>query len=157
MNHPRPPATERAEVVAALERVAAGLVGITARAVAEAAPASDLTLVQWRGLVVGGSSEGMRIGEIAAQIGSSVPSTSRLVRRLERRGLVTTERDDADRRATIVRSTMAGAAVRVQVIGRRRELLTEALASLADPLPKELEPGLEAIATALDRRAGHLE
>ena len=136
----------------ALERVAAELVGITAQSVAEAAPASDLTLVQWRALVIVAGSVGMHIGEIAARVGSSVPSTSRLIRRLERRGLLTTERDDADRRATIVRSTEAGATTRTQVMTRRRELLAEALDASVEPLPTSLAAGLDAIAVALERR-----
>ena len=60
------------------------------------------------GLVVGAATDGIRVGEIAGRIGSAVPTTSRLVRRLERRGLVAAERDEADRRATLVRLTPTG-------------------------------------------------
>jgi len=140
-------------VLDALVRVAAEMVGITAMAVAQAATTNDLTLAQWRALVVVASSEGMHVGEIAERIGGSVPSASRLIRRLERRGLVTTERDEADRRATIVRSTPEGAKARVSVMTRRRELLAEALHARPDPLPEALDAGLEAIADALEHHA----
>jgi DNA-binding MarR family transcriptional regulator len=148
--------TVPAHALGALERIASELVGITAQSVAEAEPASDLTLVQWRALVIVAGYEGRHIGDIAEAVGSSVPSTSRLIRRLERRGLVTTERDNADRRATIVRSTQAGAATRAQVMARRRELLADALGASMEPLPISLDAGLDAIALALERRrSGH--
>src|SRR5438045_1366818 len=86
------------DVLAALSRVVAAGVGLTARALAQTEAADDHTLAQWRTLVVIG--RGMRVGEVAVRIGASGSSASRLVRRLERRGLATTERDEADRRAT---------------------------------------------------------
>ena len=83
-------------------------VGITTIAMQQASPDLELSFPQWRALVVVGSGDGIRVGDIAGRIGSAVLSTSRLVRRLERRGLVIAERDDADRRATLVRLTPAG-------------------------------------------------
>ena len=64
-----------------------GAVGVTARAVAEAAP--ELSLLQWRVLVVlAGSPDGRTVSEVADRIGSRLPATSRLLGRLRRRGLV---------------------------------------------------------------------
>ena len=95
-------------IVEAIEGLVVEAVGITTVALVQATPGIDLSLPQWRALVVVGSSEtGMRVGEVAGRIGSAVPTTSRLVRRLERRGLLEAVRDETDRRATIVRLTPA--------------------------------------------------
>src|SRR5689334_10937177 len=75
----------------ALEQVAVGMVGITS-AVFAADPPIDLTLLQWRTLVVvTEAADGLRISEVAARVGTSLPSASRLVDRLARRGLVSVE------------------------------------------------------------------
>ena len=84
-----------------------------------------------------------------ARIGSAVPTTSRLVRRLERRGLVVAERDDADRRATLVRLTPAGMRIRADLVECRRELVRAALGRSLEPLSQRLLPGLEQIGDAL--------
>lgn len=84
-------------VVEAIERLMIEAVGITTVALSQASPEMELSVPQWRALVVVGAREqGIRIGELAARIGSAVPTTSRLVRRLERRGLVRSERDEVD-------------------------------------------------------------
>ena len=81
-----------------LERIAIGMVGLTTRALAHAESDLELTFPQWRAiLVVGADTDGARIGEVAARVGGTIPATSRLLRRLERRGLVTLATDDADR------------------------------------------------------------
>ena len=88
---------------------------------------STLTLVQWRVLVIASRSQALRIGELAEHLGISVPSASRLVRRIENRHLVTAVRADDDRRATIVSLTKAGRALVSDVVARRRDLIRMAL------------------------------
>ena len=96
-------------IVEAVERLMVESIGVTTVALAQAAPDVDLSIAQWRALVVVSTREsGLRVGEIAARMGSAVPTTSRLIRRLERRGLVVAQRDEADRRATLVSLTDAG-------------------------------------------------
>ena len=57
----------------------------------------DLTFPQWRVLVVlGDSSVGATVKNVADEIGVTMPATSRQLRRLEGRGLVKIE-PDADR------------------------------------------------------------
>lgn len=142
------------QVVEALERLVFGAVGITAAALERAAPDVDLTLSQWRVLViVGRTAEGIRVGEIAAWIGAAAPSASRLVRRLERRGLVVTARDSEDRRVIRVRLTERGRRVRQELVQVRRALLRELLASHARPIPPDLVGGLGEVAEALGRYA----
>lgn len=118
---------EEASLSAALERLLSAGIGITARAIGRSEHAAALTIAQWRLLVIAAGMRGPRVGELAAHLGVSVPSASRLVRRLEARGLVTTARAEDDRRATIVTLTPGGRALVDDVIARRRDLIERAL------------------------------
>ncbi len=139
-------------IVEAIEGLMVEAVGITTVALAQASPDVELSFPQWRALVVvGANAGGIRVGEIAGRIGSAVPTTSRLVRRLERRGLVASERDEADRRATLVRLTPAGQRIRAALVRRRQELIRELLARHPIPLAGDLQVGLEQIGEALAR------
>ena len=139
-------------IVEAIERLMVEAIGVTTVALAQSAPDVDLSIAQWRALaVVSTRADGIRVGELAARIGSAVPTTSRLVRRLERRGLVVAERDEADRRATLVRLTEAGERIRGAIVGRRRQLVRDALAAREEGLSVELVGGLGEIGAALAR------
>jgi DNA-binding MarR family transcriptional regulator len=134
----------------ALDKVIVAAVGITTVALAQADGVGDLTFPQWRVLVVVGERPaGVRVSEIAKRIGASSPSASRLIRRMERAGMVSTERDETDRRATLVRLTEAGARVRALVIDRRRRLVRRLFRSHAGRLPRDLEQGLHVIGQVL--------
>ena len=134
------------ELFEAIELLVFGAIGLTSFAVADASSV-DLTLHQWRALVVIGRAETIRVGEVAMQIGTPLPATSRLLSRLERRGLLASARDESDRRGTNVWLTPAGQGVRDSVIKRRRELMLSALAGRGR-LPKDLTRGLEALGRA---------
>ncbi len=139
-------------IVEAVERLMVEAIGVTTIALAQAAPDVDLSIAQWRALVVVGSRPtGIRVGEIAARIGSAVPTTSRLVRRLERRSLVIAQRDEADRRATLVRLTDSGERIRAAIVDRRQQLVRDALSARPDGLSGELVGGLAEIGAALQR------
>lgn len=133
-----------------LELLMFGAIGMTSIALAETS-VSDLTLAQWRALVVIGRKDRVRVGDISSRTGLSLPSTSRLIRRLERRGYVSTARDETDRRATLVSLTPEGHRVRAAVIGHRRGLMNAALATYTRRLPKDLAGGLAVIAKAFDQ------
>ena len=140
-------------LVDALERIAFGAVALTTSALAEVKPTMDLTLHQWRALAVLGDREPpRRVGELAVAIGADGPSTSRTLRRLEREGLVTAERDERDRRATLVRLTRPGRRLRNEVMRRRRQLIKDVLVPKGDPLPGDLLAGLNAIAARVENR-----
>jgi DNA-binding MarR family transcriptional regulator len=124
-------------------------IGVTTLALAGAG-VPELTLVQWRALVLVGRGEGLRVGEIAARTATSPPSMSRIVRRLERRGLVRTDQDVRDRRATLVSLTPEGQRVRGAVIATRHELLREALDRAPGKMPSDVPAGVAAIADALE-------
>ncbi len=138
----------------ALDRVVVAAVGITTLALAQA-DSADLTFPQWRVLVViGEHPPGLRVNEIAARIGASSPSASRLVRRMERAGLLRAERDEGDRRATLVRLTDEGGRVRSTVLGDRRRLMSRLFRKREGSLPRQLEPGLQEIAAILSSFVG---
>jgi DNA-binding MarR family transcriptional regulator len=143
-----------ARAVGALERLVFGAIGMTALALASAGDGAgaELTLSQWRVLVIAGEErEGKRVGEIAARIGVSLPAASRQCRRLERRGLVIAERDETDRRATVIRLSPAGLTVREDIIATRHRLIEELLDSLPRPPTDTFLVELEAVATAFER------
>src|SRR6266568_1510563 len=113
---------------AALEAVALGSVAVTTRALATVG--LDLTFAQWRVLViVGESSDGATVTEIAARLGGEISPVSRLVSRIARRGLVNARKDERDRRVTRVAATDAGRRLRETVLARRRALLLDVLAA----------------------------
>lgn len=135
------------ELFEAIELLVFGAIGLTSFALAQSSLA-ELTLHQWRALVVIGRAGTIRVGEVALQIGTALSATSRLLSRLERRGFLTSARDENDRRATNVRLTPLGEQVRVAVIERRRLLMQDALSHHEGPLPNDLARGLHALGKA---------
>ncbi len=135
-------------VVLDLERLARVLVSATAIAIAEGSPATELTVQQWRIHVILAHAGALRLRDVAIALHASQPSASRLVRRLERNGLVARVRAPDDGRGILVRLTSDGMAVHDAVVARRREMLETALRAV--PMPGDIGPSLRAIATALD-------
>ena len=75
-----------------LEQITVGAVGVTTRALAEATPGFEMTFPQWRALLIlGAEQDGARLSEVAGRVGVTLPATGRLLRRLERRGLLALE------------------------------------------------------------------
>ncbi len=139
-------------VVDAVERIILGGVAITARALDT--EIEDLTFPQWRVLTIVGEHEAnVHVSGVGRRVGVSAPSASRLLRRLEDRGLIELQRDAIDRRFMRVRLTEAGQAARSQVIERRRVLIRDALAAVDHSLPKDVPGALGVIGEALMQRA----
>jgi DNA-binding MarR family transcriptional regulator len=125
-----------------LERIATEMVAATNTALAGAIGTGELSIQQWRLVIILGGAPGpLRMNEIAWRVNASMPSTSRLVQRMERRGLVSTAPDPLDGRGRRVELTQKGETVRAQVIGRRRQLIEDSLAGL------RLDPATIAILT----------
>lgn len=121
-----------------------GAVSVTARAVADAAP--ELSLLQWRVLVVlADAPDGATVTDVAARIGSRLPATSRLLARLRTRGLIAARKDEHDGRVTHVALTTDGEALWRRVVERRRVDLRAALDSIG------LAPDDEAVVDRLAR------
>ena len=143
----------RARLVSALEGLVVGAVGLTTAALDSFAPNIDLPLQQWRALVVIARSDGIRMGEVAQRVGTTPPSASRLVRRLERRGLVSLERDETDRRAIIIRPTPAGTELWATLVDHRRQLIARLLDDLPRPLSEAMVDDVETLQAAFARYA----
>jgi DNA-binding MarR family transcriptional regulator len=119
------------EVLDALEVVVMAGVAMTTEALAGGRAGIELTLPMWRVLVVlGATDDGAKVSEVARRIGVTLPATSRQLRRLETRGLVTLCVDERDRRAMRARLTDAGVAFRDRVMSARREGIADALRPL---------------------------
>jgi DNA-binding MarR family transcriptional regulator len=144
----RDPVEERL-LIHAVERLMSAGVGVTVRAIGESGDASSLTLAQWRVLVVACRSEGLRVGELAALLGISVPSASRLIRRVEARLLVNAVRAHDDRRATVIRPTEAGRRLVQDVTRRRRDLIGGALTDTPSGPDADASALIDAIAAQL--------
>jgi DNA-binding MarR family transcriptional regulator len=139
-------------LAADLERIVMGSVGLTTLALEEAGAGFELTFTQWRALLVlGESDDGARIGEVAARVRVTLPATSRLLRRLERRGLTTLAVDDQDRRATRARLTDRGRAVREAILAHRRATIRGLARGLREPALLNLADGIRAIAIEFER------
>jgi DNA-binding MarR family transcriptional regulator len=128
-----------------VERLVVASVAVTARALNESAP--DLTFAQWRVLVLVDRPDGMAVGAIAAALGAKIAAVSRLVGRLNRRGLVTTRRGHQDARIVLVALTAAGAELRNRVVKNRRIELADLLAEAG--MDASAEPLIERLASVL--------
>lgn len=141
-------ATERSNVIDRVEELAFALVALTTAALTVQSDGLEPTFRQWRLLVlVGRSSEGLRLQDIAAALDASAPSASRLVRRLQARGLITVSRDAIDRRGIRVTLSTEGQRLRHAVVAERRRLLAASLRDLE--ASTFLEVGLSELARAL--------
>jgi DNA-binding MarR family transcriptional regulator len=118
------------DLVGVLERLVVGSVSITARAIAAAD--AELTFMQWRVLlVVGEHEEGQAVGEIAARIGAHASPASRVVSRLKRRGLVSTDKGDQDKRVVCVRLTKTGRDLRDRILTLRGRDISNVLETVS--------------------------
>jgi DNA-binding MarR family transcriptional regulator len=134
------------DVLADVERIVVAAVALTARALSGSSP--ELTLSQWRVLVLVDQPGGMAVGAIAGQLNGKIAAVSRLVGRLRERGLVETRRADPDARIVLVSLTPAGRRLRRRIVRGRRAVLAKLLTNAA--LPRGAQPVIERLAAALE-------
>jgi DNA-binding MarR family transcriptional regulator len=124
-----------------------------ARGVRSASDPDALTLSQYGLLEPLLKRDGAGVQELAAQAGITAPTATRILDTLERRGLVTRERVEHDRRAVVVAPTRSGRAT----LQARYEWLHGLERALFESLSngeRELAPGLLArLATLVDELA----
>jgi DNA-binding MarR family transcriptional regulator len=140
-------------VVDAVLAASRALVAVAARSLA-AAP-GDVTLPQYRVLVVLTTRGPQRSGELAAELGVAPSSVTRLCDRLVRKGLITRQDAPDSRREVEIAATAEGRALVQRVMRtRRREIeklvaavpenrraaMVEALRELADAAGEAPEP-----------------
>jgi DNA-binding MarR family transcriptional regulator len=96
------------------EQCAAGLLDVipavmrTIRAKMREDASVELSVVQFRALARADRSGGCSVSELAEHVGLTLPSASKLVERLVRRGYLRRRPDHHDRRVTLVASTRKG-------------------------------------------------
>jgi DNA-binding MarR family transcriptional regulator len=111
----------------------------------------ELTMGQFRGLMVLGHDQPLAIGALGERLGMGLPGASRLVDRLVAERLVERDEDPADRRRALVRLAPRGqAALEEMQQGRRQggRRLRRALARLPDAQLAQLREGMAALARA---------
>lgn len=134
----------------AIEQIFRAGIALTTRALSEAVQATDITLSQWRALrIVGDGPNGATVTEVATRVGVTLPATSRLLRRLARRGLLKIRPDERDRRASRATLTPDGRELRGAILDYRRRAIRETCAGLQ--LSPATVDDLAALADALDR------
>jgi DNA-binding MarR family transcriptional regulator len=104
------------------------LVAIAARSLADAG--EEVTLTQYRSLVILASRGPQSLAALAEAVAVTPPTASRLCERLVRKGLVRRRSDRSDRRQVRVALSAAGQSLVDAVTARRRREIADLLASV---------------------------
>jgi DNA-binding MarR family transcriptional regulator len=121
------------------------LVAVAARSLADE---PDITLPQFRALVVLSVQPGVPVSELAAALDIHPTTATRLTDRLVRKRLVRRTESRADRRVTELRLTPSGARLVQRVTGRRLRELTAIVERMPAGRWPEVNEALEAFAAA---------
>ena len=125
------------------------LVGVAARSLAIAAP-RDVTLPQYRALVVLAARGPLRVGDFAAVLGIHPSTATRLCDRLVDRRLVRRAVDRSNRRETTITLSAAGR----RVVDAVTEVRRAEIATIVDRIPVELRQPAVAALVAFAEAAG---
>jgi DNA-binding MarR family transcriptional regulator len=134
------------EFVDAFLSASRALVAVAARSLADLG--EDVTLPQYRALVVLAARGPQRAVDLAAGLGVTPSTASRMIERLVRKRLVGRTRTQEDRRTLRVQLTEAGRQIVAQVTMRRREEIERILALTPTRGRKTLTDALQAFAAA---------
>ncbi len=124
------------------------LVAIAARSLADLDEAEDVTLTQYRSLVVLASRGPQGMASLAEALGVTPPTASRLCERLVRKGLVRRRTDRNDRRQVKVALTEAGRRLVDVVTARRRQQIADLLSAVPEDARRSVVAGLQLLADA---------
>ncbi len=136
------------ELVEALLSASRVMVGLAARSLADLD--SDVTLPQYRALVVLASRGPQRVVDISAELGVNSSTGTRMCERLVRKGLVRRERSDTDRREVRLTLTASGEYLVEEVTRRRRSELVR----IVDTVPEVSYEPLTTVLRSLAATAG---
>ena len=128
------------------------LVSVAARSLVDLD--EEVTLTQFRSLVVLASRGPQGTASLAAALGVTPPTASRLCDRLVRKGLVRRRSDRTDRRQVRIALTEAGRHLVEQVTERRREEIAKLLDGIPDEARRSIVSGLQLLADAAGEVAG---
>lgn len=124
------------------------LVAVAARSLADLDEAEDVTLTQYRSLVVLASRGPQPMASLAEALGVTPPTASRLCDRLVRKGLVRRRTDRSDRRQVRVALTEAGRRLVDVVTERRRRQIADLLSAVPEDARRSVAAGLQLLADA---------
>lgn len=116
--------------------------GITERALSSGA-AKGLTRTQFDGLRFLARHPNCSVGELAAGLAVSYPAATRLMNRLEKRGMAARAPSEGDGRVVQVALTELGAQVERSVRAKRTGLLAKVIENLSDSRRRSLVSDLE--------------
>ena len=134
------------EVVGALLSLSRAFVGLAARSLADLD--EDVTLPQYRTLVVLVSRGPQRIVDLAQELTVTSSTATRMCHRLVRKGLVDRQERPDDRRAAWVTLTAVGRDLVGEVMRRRRESIAGLVGELAMTRPLAFAATLNALVEA---------
>jgi DNA-binding MarR family transcriptional regulator len=134
------------DAVEALMLASRAFVGLAARSLADLD--ADVTLPQFRALVVLATRGPQRVADIAAELQVTPSTGTRMCDRLVRKGLVRRSRTASDRRVVRLRLTAAGRRLVEEVIRRRRADLSRIVAATAEQWTPAVTGALSAFAAA---------
>jgi DNA-binding MarR family transcriptional regulator len=134
------------ELTEAIILASRAMVGIAVRSLSDAS--QDVTLPQYRTLVVLAEGGPSRLADLASALGVSPSTATRMCDRLVRKGLVTRTRDELDRREVNLAVTQAGRQVVDEVIDGRRREVREMLRSIPTDARGQLLESLQVLAEA---------
>jgi DNA-binding MarR family transcriptional regulator len=138
------PGTEQDSVVDAVLSASRVLVAIAARSLADAG--EEVTLTQYRSLVVLASRGPQSMAALAEAVAVTAPTASRLCDRLVKKGLVRRRTDRNDRRQVRIGLTEAGRQLIDTVSTRRRREITDLLASIPPKTQRSVATALVELA-----------
>ncbi|HEY2193909.1 MAG TPA: MarR family transcriptional regulator [Actinomycetospora sp.] len=134
------------EVVDAVMTASRALLAVVVRSLA--AVDEDVTLPQYRALVVLAQRGRLRPAELAAALAVTPPTCTRMCGRLESKGLVVRDRPAEDRRAVDVSLSPAGRDLVEDVSRRRRDEVRTLLAGVPTARRAAVVEGLRSLADA---------
>ncbi|MFB9237820.1 MarR family winged helix-turn-helix transcriptional regulator [Plantactinospora siamensis] len=144
---------DRADLVDALLSAGRVMVALAARSLAHLD--ADVTLPQYRALVVLASRGPQRVVDISAELGVNPSTGTRMCDRLVRKQLVRRYRGSADRREVRLTLTPAGRQLVDEVMTRRREELTALVAAVPGGGQRDLVAALRALVAAAGEVSEH--
>lgn len=134
------------QVVDAVLGASRALVGVAARSLAGLE--EDVTLAQYRMLVVLCSRGPQRVADLAQALGVNPSTSTRMSDRLVAKRLARRHRSPSDRRSVRVAATPAGRALVDEVTGRRRHEIGRIVGGMASEQQQLLVDALRAFAEA---------
>ena len=141
-----PPRDQSEAMVDAVLSASRVLVAVAARSLADLA--EEVTLTQYRSLVVIASRGPQGIASLADALAVTPPTASRLCERLVRKGLVRRRTDRSDRRQVRVGLTEAGRHLVDVVTERRRSEIAALIRSVPPRERRSIVEGLQRLAQA---------